>query len=69
MNLLLIFRRSISVLRPEITNEDTAKTFVDELSRCERKHLLAALQNEHENGNGTGSITRKLLALEASYAG
>ena len=57
------------MLRPEITNEDTAKTFVSELSRVERKYLLAALQNEHGNGNGAGNITRKLLALEACYAG
>ena len=61
--------RSISVLRPEICDETSAKNFVSGLSNSEQEYLAEALSHVIDEKNGSGELTRKLLAKEAVYAG
>ena len=61
--------RSISVLRPEIKDEQTAKIFVTSLSQSEREYLQDALTKEPNNALCPKVLTRGLLAKEALYSG
>jgi len=61
--------RSISVLRPTICDEESAKNFVNGLSISEQQHLAEALSHVIEQKNGNNELTRGLLAQEAVYAG
>lgn len=61
--------RSISVLRPTISDETSAKNFVNGLSISEQEHLAEALSHVIDQNNGNGELTRKLLAQEAVFAG
>ena len=57
------------MLRPEISNEETASSFVSGLSSRERERLAEALQSAGGANGSQGELTRKLLMLEATYAG
>ena len=57
------------MLRPEICDETSAKSFVSGLSNSEQEYLAEALSHVIDEKNGSGELTRKLLAQEAVYAG